>query len=85
MPTTTWGPLLPLASGAALAAGLSANRILGAYADGWAFGGAVVAALVAFYVSVELPYLLEFFWVRGMECPECGSRNWSYPWTSGFG
>ena len=90
MPTATCGLLTVagLAIGASLATGITSNlvkesatfvRILS-----WILGF-IVCGVAGIFGIHYIPWTLE--WVLAMchQCPECGKRKWSFPFTEGFG
>lgn len=44
-------------------------------------GGGFAGAMLIHY----LPWSLEWLLAMSRRCPECGARNWSFPFTEGFG
>ena len=50
---------------------------------------AIVCAAVGFLIGVVavhyIPWSVEWFISKRRDCPECGVRDWTYPFTEGFG
>ena len=81
MPETTCGLLMFPALTLAVGIPMFAWRV-------WSWW-ALLLPIPVFFVSLlathYIPWTLEYLSVCWRRCPRCGRRNWSYPFTSGFG
>jgi len=91
MPTATCGVLViaGLGVGAAIAGGFAAPLLLREVA-GWLrtpclIGIFILGGIGGLFAMHYIPWTIEWLIAKCNRCPECGNRDWSFPYTEGFG
>ena len=85
LPGATCGLLLMVNMSVALGIALPIMKHLLRHFGGWAWLGFLPLTVGLFLAVTFIPEFLEWLGAMSAPCPNCHRRQWSWPFTRGFG